>query len=188
MAADEYKWPTMADESRTMLESSILAYAFADLRSLDRMNLLSDDHSKLMKLPVDYKDIYELSIANEKVLKANFSDGRLDAYKEALQDSYDRLVQEEALLEKNGEKDQDETIGIVVVWDDENSDKELVYGIAVNAVEKNIVVVFRGSVSSKDFLTDVNTVLVDIPDPADPDKKIGIHKGFYGKFAMVVST
>ena len=50
------------------------------------------------------------------------------------------------------------------------------------SVTKRISVVFRGSVTAKDFMVDVDEFIVEINHPSKPDskEKLGVHKGFYG--------
>jgi hypothetical protein len=73
----------------------------------------------------------------------------------------------------------------VVVFDDENSDSELVHGIFVNSAQKRITVAFRGSVTATDFVADANSYMKKIPNPVASEigqtKNLGIHNGFYGK-------
>lgn len=64
---------------------------------------------------------------------------------------------------------------------------ELVYAVGVNPAEERITVIFRGSVTKTDFLTDANINLMQAPDPyslaQDSDSEevstVGIHRGFY---------
>lgn len=67
----------------------------------------------------------------------------------------------------------------VVVFDDEYSQEQLVYGIGVNPSMKRITVAFRGSVTIQDFITDANTFLRYISNPVQTDQTIGIHHGFF---------
>mmetsp|Transcript_5825 Transcript_5825/g.8438 ORF Transcript_5825/g.8438 Transcript_5825/m.8438 type:complete len:566 (-) Transcript_5825:136-1833(-) len=71
---------------------------------------------------------------------------------------------------------------------DLKSNDELVYAIGVNPAEERITVVFRGSVTKTDFLTDANINLMQAPDPysvaEDSESEevastVGIHRGFY---------
>ncbi|KAK1742344.1 lipase class 3 family protein [Skeletonema marinoi] len=71
---------------------------------------------------------------------------------------------------------------------DLKANEELVYAIGVNPAEERITVIFRGSVTKADFMTDANINLMQAPDPYsvaedsesdENDSTIGIHRGFY---------
>ena len=77
---------------------------------------------------------------------------------------------------------------------DSNSNEELVYAIGLNPAEERITVVFRGSVTKTDFITDANINLMQAPDPFslaeeseegeeesedEVESTVGIHQGFY---------
>jgi len=73
---------------------------------------------------------------------------------------------------------------------DLNNDEELVYAVGINPVEERITVIFRGSVTQKDFMTDAKISIAKIPDPSkfhgtnggssdDDDGDVGVHQGFY---------
>ena len=78
---------------------------------------------------------------------------------------------------------------VAIIYDcsDLKSQEELVYGIGINPVEERITIVFRGSVTKTDFLTDANISLARAPHPRNYAEQttseelgeVGIHKGFY---------
>lgn len=77
---------------------------------------------------------------------------------------------------------------LTAVGDLRNQD-ELVYAVGINPVEERITVVFRGSVTKTDFITDSKIAIVQAPDPRkfngtegeelEYAGDVGIHQGFY---------
>ena len=65
-----------------------------------------------------------------------------------------------------------------------SAQEELVHAIIVNEAHKRIIVIFRGSVTQKDFIQDAKCVQkkLDMPIDAVRDhvESIRIHTGFYG--------
>jgi hypothetical protein len=70
---------------------------------------------------------------------------------------------------------------VITAVGDLKSGEELVYAVGVNPVEQRITVIFRGSVTKADFITDSKISLVQAPDPQSTDSlgSVGIHQGFY---------
>lgn len=70
---------------------------------------------------------------------------------------------------------------VITTVADVKSNEELVYAVGVNPVEERITVIFRGSVTKADFITDSKISLVQAPDPQSSDfnDSVGIHQGFY---------
>lgn len=172
----EYEWPTLVEEGSEMLASAILMYGLADLRALARTGLLSKGNAevndRIVTLPVSADDILEATAANQDELKANYNEGQLQMQGNALK----RATELSSTTSLSQE---------LLVFDDENSESELVYGIEINNARKRITVGFRGSVTPKDFLIDSKAYIRELPNPAleneDSGKTIGIHHGFYGK-------
>ena len=63
---------------------------------------------------------------------------------------------------------------------------ELVFSIILNKTEKRITVLFRGSVSVKDWIEDLSFVKTN-PNPINEfaGDKVGIHTGFSGKYHSI---
>lgn len=83
-------------------------------------------------------------------------------------------------------KHRDVTSSMIYHVEDSKSNEELVYAIGVNPAEERITVIFRGSVTKADFMTDANINLMQAPDPysvaedsESESEPIGIHRGFY---------
>ena len=69
---------------------------------------------------------------------------------------------------------------------DLKSSEELVYAVGVNPVEERITVIFRGSVTKADFVTDSKISIIQAPDPRkyngtkiEDAHDVGVHQGFY---------
>ncbi len=126
-----------------------------------------------MNLPASTMDV--MTIVNENIvtLKKNFGDEGVNVYLSAM-----GSIQEN--LKRHAGESQ------VVVFNDDNSNDELVYGIAVNTARKRMTVAFRGSVTTKDFTTDAKALQTEIPNPVmdseiRQQETIGIHHGFWGE-------
>ena len=73
---------------------------------------------------------------------------------------------------------------MLALFHDETTTQGAVYGIAVNHLRKRVTIVFRGSVTQQDFLTDSRSKQRKIDNPVvslveDVPKQIQIHTGFY---------
>ncbi|KAL7541822.1 hypothetical protein ACHAXR_011251 [Thalassiosira sp. AJA248-18] len=71
---------------------------------------------------------------------------------------------------------------------DLKANDELVYAVGINPAEERITVVFRGSVTKNDFMTDAKISIVQAPDPRKFNGTesedmcggdVGVHQGFY---------
>jgi hypothetical protein len=75
----------------------------------------------------------------------------------------------------------------IAAMGDSRSNEELVYAVGLNPLEGRITVIFRGSVTRADFVTDSRIALVRAPDPRrfynvegdDPGGDVGVHQGFH---------
>lgn len=173
-----FQWPTLFEESKEMMEASILVYALADLRGLWRMGKLSaSDEALLLHLPLTVSDVMTAVHNNLDALKASFGANGVDFYLSSLESTRQSLRH----LEIDASTGEATLLAShLVIFDDENSSTELVYGIAVNAARKRITVGFRGSVTLADFMTDAKSVLIHRSSPIAGDNRlIGIHHGFH---------
>mmetsp|Transcript_10898 Transcript_10898/g.23624 ORF Transcript_10898/g.23624 Transcript_10898/m.23624 type:complete len:638 (-) Transcript_10898:157-2070(-) len=80
---------------------------------------------------------------------------------------------------------------VITAIGDVKNEEELVYAVGINPVEERITVIFRGSATKADFVTDAKISIVRAPDPrrfngattdgdgADDGGDVGIHQGFY---------
>jgi Lipase (class 3) len=208
---------------------------------------------QFMELPITDVNVMMIVLANVPLLQELMKKGLIDFYISAVLKYRSELAHEaeqkleeqkhaalrdsrrrhrrsiyEALPRK-AEANEDDTAApqriptTLEVFDDENSSKELVYGMAVNWCERifgpfgclfeswrtsdfccllflhrdtrNIVLSFRGSVTSRDWLMDGKVFLTSVPNPLLPtpqpgrpkaksfiipqSKCIGLHVGFY---------
>ena len=158
----------------------MLIYAFADLRAVGREGKLTEDEQKMLALPVDASQIINVVSANIQDLKDHIKFGEeTDFYLSSLT-SLQKSLQKHAVDPSSGEAVYH--FSQVVDFDDENSESELVYGIAVNSARKRITVCFRGSVTQNDFITDAKGFLTDIPNPvvSSGGNTVAVHHGFRG--------
>mmetsp|Transcript_6516 Transcript_6516/g.10375 ORF Transcript_6516/g.10375 Transcript_6516/m.10375 type:complete len:355 (-) Transcript_6516:228-1292(-) len=85
----------------------------------------------------------------------------------------------------NSSLQQEVESSVITAVGDLKNEKELVYAVGVNPVEERITVIFRGSVTKNDFMTDAKISIVRAPDPRkfsgteSEDSPLGIHQGFY---------
>lgn len=173
-----FRWPSLLEESKEMLEASILVYALADLRGLWRIGKLSpSDEQLLLHLPVTVSDVMTAVHNNLDALKASFGENGVGFYISSLA-SIERSLRHQEIDHETGEAVLYSSH--LAIFDDENANTDLVYGIAVNQARKRITVGFRGSVTLVDFMTDAKSVIIHRPSPIEGDRgTIGIHHGFH---------
>jgi hypothetical protein len=197
-------WPNLFDEAFEFLRMSILMYGITDVRQLARDGELPPEMTRVMlTMPVNVlesnKTIAQyLPLIEEKIIQKDealyhlyFSCSKLMFTKGA-----DKTTTYES-VETNDE--------LLIHFSDENSEKELVYAIAINRYEttfckpntlrlfcaatflfsprlsrtmKRIEIGFRGSVTTQDWVTDVKYALVELQDPGDKDNVVLVHQGF----------
>mmetsp|Transcript_44631 Transcript_44631/g.94975 ORF Transcript_44631/g.94975 Transcript_44631/m.94975 type:complete len:627 (+) Transcript_44631:181-2061(+) len=78
---------------------------------------------------------------------------------------------------------------VITAVGDLKSEEELVYAVGVNPVEERITVIFRGSVTKSDFMTDAKISMRHMLDPrrfhgtenddSSTTGDVGVHQGFY---------
>lgn len=160
-------WPNVYDEAVDMLMHSIMAYGVADFNKLVRTGKLE---AKQSPLPQPLSVVVSESSACINQLKELTDEASFQLYVGAMAIVTDKYL-------KLGEAQETDDIDCIF-FDDENSEKELVYGISVNNKEKQIIVSFRGSVTLRDLLTDAKVDMVRIPNPVEPETSVRIHHGF----------
>lgn len=72
----------------------------------------------------------------------------------------------------------------LIHFEDENSNKEMVHAIVINDIRKRITVVFRGSVTQKDFIIDAKCNQKKVDNPVahlseHSTPTVNLHTGFY---------
>jgi hypothetical protein len=166
---------TLFEEVFDAVKSSLLVYGAHDARKLAREGKLcmQDDPSlieKMVQLPITEREGIELLKANLETIKEYSKIG--SRYLAAFEGTAS-LVGDQ--LPKDGR-----TATSLVVFDDENSGKELVYGISINPRKKAICVCFRGSRTVTDWAVNSQQWLVLVENPVTTNSipqgtRVGIH-------------
>ena len=166
------------EEACEMLAISILTYGIAEFRKLVRDGKITRRSCEKSGLPMKLSDAaHNLSLHLEDV-KREIEPATFDLYMTGANLVVERLLNLRI-------EEEEETM--LMVFDDERSERELVFSIMANPKDRRITVSFRGSVTIRDLLIDSKVSLVQIPNPVEPGTTVGIHCGFrdymYGKTA-----
>jgi hypothetical protein len=147
---------------------SYLMFVLPDIRGMIREGKLEGSAEQLKRvvdLPCTGHDVAEIYNLNYQKIKDEAAADRADMYMQSIEEKGPELKRSE-----------------IVKLDDAKSEEECVYAIAVNHAIKRVMVVFRGSVSTQDFVQDAKAVLVVIPNPVEElvskTPKVAIHLGF----------
>ena len=182
---------------------ALLMYTFTDLRALARQGKLADE--SILNLPITLEAALNTVEQNLEAIKAEEAGHEMALT--ALQSIQERYRTAASSSDSTSTPAPNVTTSTTTTWlnpftlartnhkhlepatltafGDENSEKELVYGVGIDHFRRRITVAFRGSVTSSDFVTDAciefsrrdNPVqlLLQLPDqPAT----IGVHHGF----------
>lgn len=158
-----------------MLAGSLLIYLLADLRDMVRAGEITG--KTLLEPPMTTEQIMQQIQENKDALKARAMDH------EDLQKRLDALqsLKEEGIFQSMFGSKQNT---IMTHFVDTNAQEEMVHAIVVNEGRKRITVMFRGSVTQKDFVQDAKCAQkkIDMPIAAlrDDVDGIRIHTGFHG--------
>ena len=166
------------DDANDMLDLSLLMYAHAELRSMAKKGDLSKE---FLEIPMTAKRLGEL-LSDEDNYKNLMESESFNPEKK----SENTSVQQEALqsIIKRNNKNKGGGRATVNEFNDDESNEELVYAVTTDPSRKRVTVAFRGSVTPKDFLTDVSWWMRDVKnrmkvfDDSQPDV-IRIHTGFH---------
>lgn len=131
----------------------------------------------------------EVAVKQEEVVEKGGDQGILAGFMDSWNGclaggfSFDELFCGGDLKQIDAEKDNAESSMIYTVGD-AKCFKELVYAIEVNPNEERITVIFRGSVTKRDFAAEANVNMIRVAEPTtDPTSSeagdIGLHQGFY---------
>jgi hypothetical protein len=132
---------------------SYLMFVLPDIRGMIREGKLEGSAEQLKRvvdLPCTGHDVAEIYNLNYQKIKDEAAADRADMYMQSIEEKGPELKRSE-----------------IVKLDDAKSEEECVYAIAVNHAIKRVMVVFRGSVSTQDFVQDAKAVLVVIPNPVE---------------------
>lgn len=193
--------PSVHDEALEMLTGALLIYIFADLRDMakagiiDQTDLLTDPvaiHQVVQAIQNNKEALAERAIKHEDIgirMKA-LKDIHGQQKKKAQRSDDDeapthiqQVLQGGAVASAAGLAQSKESV--LAHFHDEKTTQGVVYGIAVNHLRKRVTCIFRGSVTSQDFITDANSSLKKVDNPVvvsiDPESHshIKIHTGFY---------
>mmetsp|Transcript_29389 Transcript_29389/g.43579 ORF Transcript_29389/g.43579 Transcript_29389/m.43579 type:complete len:445 (-) Transcript_29389:314-1648(-) len=171
---DGYEYPTLYEEADDMLDYSAMMYSIAELRSMAKnYPELFEDPAEILKEQVTMREFDAILETNWDVLKKNATENTLDT----LDDALDTIVARQN-LDSTGHR------AIMEEFNDDNSKRELVYGIFTDHALDRVVVAFRGSTTMMDFKKDAQVWMEHMPNPyhkkgKGQKEKIGIHNGFH---------
>jgi hypothetical protein len=157
---------------------ALLTYSYATLRqyAAKKPDAYEGEEAILNDEPVTGKDIYKFVKDNIKTLnKEKGFTGK---------DGDFQLKQLQALLDYGPSESLKDSK--VILFSDKNP-RQLCYGIALNMVDKRIVVSFRGTNGLLDMMDDIRVAGADVQNPLykeTPNQKrqMQIHDGFYCKY------
>lgn len=163
-------WPNVYDEAVDMLMLSIMAYGVAAINKLIRDGKLVGVTKP--ELPQPLSVIMNESAKSVDQFKELVDPASFELYAYAMNIVTDKYLK----LRQANQEDEDDVHAIY--FGDENSERELVYGITANNKEKRLTVTFRGSVTLNDLLTDAKVSMVKVPNPVESGTTVRVHKGF----------
>jgi Lipase (class 3) len=187
--------PSVHEEAMEMLTAALLIYIFADLRAMARegvinakdllqdpitisqvINAISEHKQALAQRAIDHEGVGQRLTALQEIHDQQQRNQSMDGFTMMFS-----LMMKDATGPTAGTRKESS----LTCFHDEISTNGVVYGIAVNHLRKRVTVVFRGSVSRQDWITDsksaqkkVNNPVVSLL-PGKAPEKIGIHSGFY---------
>ena len=138
--------PSLHQEVIVMLSGALTIYIVADLRELARNNKATVPLEEL-EAPITMEKVLTVFKDNKESLKESGNDG-IEERINALENL--KVHNSVGFLGNLFGGNQAEVVEFV----DINSTQELVHAITVNHTQKRITVIFRGSVTTKDFVTD----------------------------------
>lgn len=167
-----------------MIIVALLIYTFADLRKMARDGKIKSDG--LTKHPITISQVMDAIRTHRKALEkeARIDEDDLQSRMKALKDIQKKQLSSSSLVGRmlRGSAKKKQTV--LTHFHDEKSTRGMVYGIAVNHIRKRITVIFRGSVTKQDFITDANLAQRKVNNPVakvamETPTTINIHTGFY---------
>merc|ERR1719223_353706 len=150
-----------------MVSGAELIYTFAELRELARSGAANSSIENL-EAPMTAEKMIEMIALNKDALIAT--------------GNYKNLDNKLADLQKKHVKRRG--MPSLVEFVDNKANKEMVHAITINDSKKRITVVFRGSVTTTDFMTDAKIVHKNVENPVrktlpNASETVDIHTGFY---------
>ena len=148
--------PSVHNEAMEMLTGALVIYLFADVRELAREE---DSSLSLHDLdpPLTSATVLEHVQSNDEALKERALDHenlrlRLEAMRHIVEEASAAGSKEWNAVFRSSTTTVSPTV--LTHFVDERANEEIVHAIAVNPKRKRITVVFRGSVTQKDFIQD----------------------------------
>lgn len=184
--------PSVYYESLEMLSAALLIYTFADLREMarDKNGDTSSFSEDQLMTPISMDKIMKVIKMHRVELekKEDVDHGELESRLKALKD-----------LQKQQKSSSGDMMGrmlrgswktgpaALTHFHDETSTKGMCYGVTINHVRRRITVVFRGSVTFQDFITDAKKSHTKIKNPvtgmqvhhSETPQNIRLHSGFH---------
>ncbi|GFH44379.1 hypothetical protein CTEN210_00853 [Chaetoceros tenuissimus] len=165
------------DETMIMLSGALTIYLVADLRELARKSEATVPIEEL-EPPIQVNKVLDLIKDNKDALiKSSGYDEELEGRIVALENLTKHLTSN--MMSKFVGKATN-----LIEFVDVNAKDELVHAITVNEAQRRITVVFRGSVTKTDFITDSKIAQTRVPNPVynidkDVPEDINLHYGFH---------
>jgi hypothetical protein len=186
---DDYTYRSLGDEVKDSLFGSLLTYFFAELRNLAKQGKLEGEPEVLetiMNLPIRAEDL--LGLVDVYTRNA----GKLEENEQMIVSALMHVIENNIRKQRESiiQLPSDQSVAEILVYDDDYQDSQCVYLIAISRVQKRVVVAFRGSVTTNDFIRDCQAIMRDIPAHAFRDlwgeksEIVGIHHGFQGTFLI----
>ena len=145
--------------------ASLSAPTSTNLRIMARKGLLTDeaDAQRVLTMPITMKEMMDIFLKNEEGMLKEFADDKgIPFHFETV-----KVYQKQYPNPEHAE---------MVFFDDEKSEEEIVYGIIVNTATKSTFLIFRGSVSKRDYDADFDVKMREFKD--DQDEMVRAQKGF----------
>lgn len=173
---EDYEWPNLFLEADEMLQVALMMYPYTQLRNLIRNGTLKNLNG-LLNTPIAARDVIRAIEENTDALMEKLGNEDTTLCQDALKSLQERYEMTEEGCELVSFS------SMLLAYGDENNEKELVYGVAVDKVRKRVTVGFRGSVTQADFMTDACISLKAMENPLKEfdgqDDEIKIHSGFH---------
>mmetsp|Transcript_53 Transcript_53/g.108 ORF Transcript_53/g.108 Transcript_53/m.108 type:complete len:462 (-) Transcript_53:62-1447(-) len=174
--------PSVFDEANEMLTGALLIYVFADLREMSRRGELTT-HITELEPPILIDNVVRSIQNNKEALEKRSIDHEgLEERLRVLKDDCENMKLNNNFAESLFASSKRT---LLTHFHDENSSQEMVHGIVVNSQRRRITVIFRGSVTKKDFITDAKCHQKKVENPVfrlapqQTTETINLHTGFY---------
>mmetsp|Transcript_9655 Transcript_9655/g.14201 ORF Transcript_9655/g.14201 Transcript_9655/m.14201 type:complete len:538 (-) Transcript_9655:218-1831(-) len=183
------KMSSVYKEAMEMLSGALIIYLFADIRDIAREGSLGEAGVDDLQPPLTATDIWSKIEGQKEALakRALDHDNLRDrlAQLQSLQQEQQNTGLFNSLMGGSSRSMKEPTT--LTHFVDDNATEEIVHGIVVNHSKCRVTVIFRGSVTPKDFIQDAKCVQTKVENPvapmvADPDhttETINVHTGFY---------